>query len=209
MGSGMASFASAQDLDRFKPVRVRDWMARLQRTLTSTRRVAQRRRAAHRCTGFTLVEIMIVLVILGLFAAIVATQSKRPRELAILHACIVYQAALNKQLWTEFALSGDFPTSFDVIEAQMPPAGIEAVFSYIGGQDLDKGHGNDGDGNDADNPASGDPAEASGFYIRCEHNHSYLKVLFVDSGAQLPPMAIYDLADARGDMPANAGQGIN
>ena len=197
-----------QDLDRFNPVLVREWVMKLWRTLALTRRVAQLRRATHLGAGFTLVEIMIVLVILGLFAAIIATQSRRPRELAILHACIVYEAALNKQLWTEFALSGNFPNSFDVIAAQMPPAGIEATFSYIGGEDMDLGHGNDGDGNDADNPAGGDPTFAPSYYIRCEHDHSYLGVLFVDSGAQLPPLAIYDLADARGDMPVSAGKGI-
>ena len=206
MERDMATFTRTTVLDRFNPVLVRDWMTKLWRTVALTRRLAQLRRVTRLDTGFTLIEIMLVVVLIGVLAAIVGTQSKRPRELAILNACIAQHVALNQTLWTEFAMAGNFPNSFDVIEAQMPPAGIELVFLYIGGEDMDAGHGNDGDGNDPDNPGNGVAPFEPSYYIRCLHDHSFLKVLFVDSGAQLPPKAIYDLADAQEDMPITVGK---
>jgi hypothetical protein len=100
-------------------------------------------------------------------------------------------------------MNGDFPTSLDGVVDNMTASALSADFEYVGGNDFDKGHGNDWTGNDNDNPGNSNDGTGfnPGYYLRCAHDHSYLDILFVDSGNNMGPKVIRDEADARGTMP--------
>lgn len=166
------------------------------------------RRTIAGCQGFTLLELAIVVMILAILMLVGIQELRRPREQALLAACISYHVALNRSLWASYAEFGDFPNTLDGIIDNMSSWALTTEFEYAGGEDANKGHGNDWDGNDKDNPGGKtDPTvDNAGYYLRCGHDHSYLRVLFVDSGAYLPAKAIYDLADAQGEIP-NGGNG--
>jgi prepilin-type N-terminal cleavage/methylation domain-containing protein len=157
--------------------------------------------------GFTLLELMIAIMIVGTLVLIGIHASKRPREEALLASCISFHVAIQQSLFSEYALNGEYPNSLDDILAYFAQFegndfALNTEFAYAGGEDANKGHGNDWDDSDSDN--TGKKKDLSdgeaGYYLRCNHNHSFLKVLFVDSGAYVPPKAIYDEADARGDV---------
>jgi len=164
--------------------------------------------------GFTLLELMVAITIVGTLVLIGIHSSKRPREEALLASCIAFQLAIQQSLYSEYALNGDYPNSLDDILAyfgkfEANDFALSAEFDYAGGEDDNKGHGNDWDDSDSDNPGKKKNLTegGAGYYLRCNHNHSFLGVLFVDSGAYLPPKAIYDDADARGDTGAGGGNG--
>jgi hypothetical protein len=117
---------------------------------------------------------MMLLTLIGF------NESRRVQDHARVAACLSYQVALQRTLWGDYAMTGDFPNNINAILAMMPPSSIPADFSYAGGPG---------------GPLAGD------YYIRCNHDHSYVGVLFVDSGSFLPPKAIYNLAMARGAAP--------
>ncbi|MCK4304614.1 MAG: type II secretion system protein [Candidatus Eisenbacteria sp.] len=150
--------------------------------------------------GFTLVELMIVIVVLGLLTTVGINLARRARAHAEVAACISYQVALQRMLWLEYTINGEYPNNLDGVLANMPATtSIEAEFVYFGGEDANKGHGNDWDGHDGDNPGKkGGGADLPGYYLRCCHDHSAAGVLFVDSGSNLPPMAIRNENEARG-----------
>ena len=103
-------------------------------------------------------------------------------EHARVAACLRYSAVIQRTLWGDFAFAGEFPADL-VATLDRLPSGIMAqsyVYAPLGG----------GAGGGADQ-----------FYMRCEHNHSYVGVLFNDVGAYLPPKPIYALAAARGAQP--------
>lgn len=107
-------------------------------------------------------------------------ESHRMQQHARVAACLSYQAALQRTLWGEYALVGEFPNNINPVLATMPSTAVPVDFSYAGGL----GGGTSGD-----------------YYLRCNHDHSYVAVLFVDSGSLLPPKAIYHLGSARGNIP--------
>jgi len=152
-------------------------------------------------SGFTLVELAIVILLLGLLSMVGINEWRRLREQALVASCLSFHIALNRSLWGEYAKTGDFPNSLEGVIDNMDAWALQVEYKYVGGEDDDAGHGNDWDSDDADNPGnSGDgTVDNAGFYMRCGHNHSYVDVLFVDSGAYLPPKAIRDEEDARGD----------
>lgn len=106
-------------------------------------------------------------------------ETRRVREHAKVSACMQYHAAVQRSLWGDYALTGEFPDNLAGAINRLPNCSIGNVFDYKGG--LAGG-------------MSGD------YYMRCGHDHSYVGVLFVDSGSYLAPRAIYNLATARGNI---------
>ena len=129
--------------------------------------------------GFTLIEIAFACEVMMLLTLIGFNETRRVKEHARVAACMQYQASLQRALWGEYALTGDFPANAADVFNHMPDCSIGNDFTYKGGI------------------AEGFFGE---YYLRCSHNHSYVGVLFVDSGAYLPPKAIYNLASARGNI---------
>jgi prepilin-type N-terminal cleavage/methylation domain-containing protein len=180
----------------------------LRRSRKSSRERGTTTIAARCCSaGFTLVEVMVAVMILGVLIAICIQQSRRARENALLASCMSFHIAINREVFQRYAEFGDFPTNLDDILGDMHAYQLSSNFNYVGGEDFNKGHGNDWDGNDGDNPGkkNDDTGWNPGYYMRCAHDHSYLGILFVDSGNNLPPKAIRDEADARGVMPNGNG----
>ncbi len=130
--------------------------------------------------GFTLIEIAFACEVMMLLTLIGFNESRRVQEHARVAACLSYHVALQRTLWGDYAITGDFPNNIDPILVKMPSSSIEADFSYVGGPG---------------SPLAGD------YYLRCNHDHSYVAVLFVDSGSFLPPKPIYNLGLARGVVP--------
>jgi hypothetical protein len=127
--------------------------------------------------GFTLIEIAFACEVMMLLTLIGFNETRRVREHAKVAACLQYQASVQRSLWGDYALDGDFPDNLAEALHRMPDCSLGNDFDYQGGA-------------------------ANGFfdeyYMKCEHDHSYVGVLFIDSGAYLPPKAIYNLATARG-----------
>ncbi|MGD8413739.1 MAG: hypothetical protein PVF33_05880 [Candidatus Latescibacterota bacterium] len=132
-----------------------------------------------RVAGFTLIEIAFACEVIMLLTLIGFNETRRVKEHARVAACLQYQASFQRALWGEYALTGDFPVDEAAVLASMPNCSIGNDFEYKGGI------------------ANGLFGE---YYLRCSHDHSYVGVLFVDSGAYLPPKPIYNLATARGNI---------
>jgi hypothetical protein len=130
--------------------------------------------------GFTLIEIAFACEVMMLLTLIGFNETRRVREYAKVAACLHYQAALQRSLWGQYAMTGDFPGALGPIINQMPECSLGNDFDYKGGL------------------AAGLFSE---YYLRCAHDHSYVAVLFIDSGSYHPPKAIYNLASARGTIP--------
>ncbi|MBD3336069.1 MAG: prepilin-type N-terminal cleavage/methylation domain-containing protein [Candidatus Eisenbacteria bacterium] len=150
--------------------------------------------------GFSLTELMIVIIILRILADVGVNAVRKMRAHAEVAACIAYQEALQDMLWTRYAATGEFPNTLDAVLADMPPNdSIDPIFVYRGGEDANNGHGNDWDGHDGNNPGNGNEGQDTpGYYLRCDHDHSLVKVQFVDSGSFLPPEAIHLGEEPRG-----------
>lgn len=127
--------------------------------------------------GFTLIEMAFACEVIMLLTLIGFNETRRVKEHARVAACLQYQSSVQRTLWGDYALTGDFPDNVAAALDQMPNCSIGNDFSYKGGT-------------------------ASGFfgdyYLRCDHDHSYVGVLFIDSGAYLVSKPIYNLATARG-----------
>ena len=132
-----------------------------------------------RVAGFTLIEIAFACEVMMLLTLIGFNETRRVKEHARVAACLQYQSSVQRGLWGDYALTGDFPMDGAAAIAKMPKCSIGDAFDYKGG--LADGFFGD-------------------YYLRCAHNHSYVGILFVDSGAYLPPKAIYNLATARGNI---------
>jgi hypothetical protein len=130
-------------------------------------------------TGFTLIEIAFAVEVMMLLTLIGFNETRRIREHARVAACLQYQASVQRALWGDYALTGDFPANLAAALDQMPNCSIGNDFSYKGGM------------------ADGFFGE---YYLRCDHDHSYVGILFVDSGAYLSSKPIYNLATARGNV---------
>jgi hypothetical protein len=132
-----------------------------------------------RVAGFTLIEMAFACEVIMLLTLIGFNETRRVREHARVAACLQYQASIQRGLWGDYALTGDFPVDEAATLAQMPNCSIGNNFDYKGGI------------------ANGLFGE---YYLRCSHNHSYVGILFCDSGAYLPPKPVYNLAMARGNI---------
>jgi hypothetical protein len=135
--------------------------------------------SGRRVAGFTLIEIAFACEVIMLLTLIGFNETRRVKEHARVAACLQYQASFQRALWGEYALTGDFPVDEAPVLARMPNCSIGNDFEYKGGI------------------ANGLFGE---YYLRCGHDHSYVGVLFVDSGAYFPPKPIYNLATARGNV---------
>jgi hypothetical protein len=129
--------------------------------------------------GFTLIEIAFACEVMMLLTLIGFNETRRIREHARVAACLQYQSSVQRALWGDYALTGDFPDNLAAALDQMPNCSIGNDFSYKGGV------------------ADGFFGE---YYLRCDHDHSYVGILFVDSGAYLSSKPIYNLATARGNI---------
>lgn len=129
--------------------------------------------------GFTLIEIAFAVEVIMLLSLISFNETRSLKEHARVAACLQYHTVLQRTLWGDYALTGDFPAAIGPLLVRLPQCSVGNNFDYKGGLAA----GLDGD-----------------YYLRCSHNHSYVAVLFVDSGSYLPPKAIYNLASARGNI---------
>jgi hypothetical protein len=130
--------------------------------------------------GFTLIEIAFACEVMMLLTLIGFNETRRVREYAKVAACMQYQASIQRSLWADFAVDGDFTGDLNTALARLPDCSLGNDFEYTGGG------------------AAGLYGE---YYLRCNHDHSYVAVLFVDSGSYHAPKAIYNLASARGTIP--------
>lgn len=133
-----------------------------------------------RAAGFTLIEMAFACEVIMLLSLITFNETRSVKEHARVAACLQYHSVVQRSLWGEYAVAGDFPNALGPLLAKLPPCSIGNDFDYKGGL----GGGMSGD-----------------YYLRCTHNHSYVGVLFVDSGSYLPPKVVYNLASARGTIP--------
>jgi hypothetical protein len=129
--------------------------------------------------GFTLIEIAFACEVMMLLTLIGFNETRRVREHAKVAACLNYHASVQRSLWGDYAFSGDFPENLGATLTRIPPCSLGNDFSYKGG--LNEGLFGE-------------------YYLRCDHDHSYVGVLFIDSGSYLAPKAIYNLATARGNV---------
>jgi hypothetical protein len=129
--------------------------------------------------GFTLIEIAFACEVMMLLTLIGFNETRRIGEHAEVAACLQFQASMQRSLWGDYALTGDFPDNLNQALSKMPNCSLGNDFDYKGG---------------LANAFFGE------YYLRCDHDHSYVGVLFVDSGAYLPPKAVYNLATARGNL---------
>ena len=132
-----------------------------------------------RRAGFTLIEMAFACEVIMLLTLIGFNETRRIREHARVAACLQYQSSVQRALWGDYALTGDFPPNLAAALDQMPTCSLGDDFSYKGGM------------------ADGFFGE---YYLRCDHDHSYVGVLFIDSGAYLSSKPIYNLATARGNI---------
>ncbi len=131
--------------------------------------------------GFTLIEIAFAVEVMMLLSLVAFNETRRLKEQALVSACMRYEGVLQRNLWANFALDGEFPQDINAMLAKMPRGSQDKLYLYkpIGG---------------------GGAGGAEQFYIRCGHDHSYVGVLFNDTGAYFPPKPIYALAAARGNL---------
>lgn len=146
------------------------------RPLFATSPLRRGRGAARGHAGFTLLEIVFAVEVMLLLTIIGYSETWRVREHAKVAACMRYQAVIQRSLWGGFALSGSFPADIAATLAGLPTGVLAKAYKYNPTMALDQ------------------------YYMRCGHNHSYVGVLFCDSGAYLPPRAIYAMAAARGTL---------
>ena len=194
--TAVTDFAKSMALHSRHKAHGRRWAMRLN--------ARQIRNVLRSSAAFTQIELLVVLLICAILMALGIRESRRARENAKLASCMSFHIAINRNVFTAYAEYGDFPTSLDGIIDNMGAWGVSSNFQYVGGNDFDKGHGNDWSGNDPDNPGASNDGTGfePGYYLRCTHDHSYLGVLFVDSGNNMPPKPIYDESDARGTIPS-------
>jgi len=127
--------------------------------------------------GFTLIEIAFAVEVMMLLTLVTLNESRRLQQQALVAACMRYEGVLQRNLWADFALNGQFPAEINTMLSKMPRGAQDKLYSYK----------RSGAGNDQ-------------FYIRCGHDHSYVGVLFCDTGSYFPPKPIYALAAARGNL---------
>jgi len=152
-------------------------LARVTGVIKNARSVLQS--GGRRVAGFTLIEIAFACEVIMLLTLIGFNETRRVKEHARVAACLQYQSIVQRALWGDYALTGDFPIDGAATLAKMPACSIGDAFDYKGG--IAAGFFGD-------------------YYLRCAHDHSYVGILFVDSGAYLPPKTIYNLATARGNI---------
>ncbi len=126
--------------------------------------------------GFTLIEMAFVCEVIMLLTLVVFNESRRLKEQALVAACMRYEGVLQRNLWAQFAINGEFPADITAMLASMPRGAQDKLYTYT--------------------PIGAGTVE--NFYIRCGHDHSYVGVLFCDVGAYLTPKPIYAMAAARG-----------
>ncbi|MDH3198030.1 MAG: hypothetical protein OEO21_07300 [Candidatus Krumholzibacteria bacterium] len=158
-------------------------MKRLQHILRRLRRATRGRvlatgralRTRRSVAGFTLIEIAFACEVMMLLSLVAFSETRRLENHAKIAACMRYQGSIQRNLWAMFAFDGAFPPDIAPVLATMAVGAIPQTYDYaLVGPGADQ------------------------YYLRCGHDHSYVAVLFVDSGAYLPPKAIYVLAAARG-----------
>jgi hypothetical protein len=127
--------------------------------------------------GFTLLEIVFAVEVMLLLTLISYNETARVKHYARVAACQRYQGIMQRQFWAGYALDGEFPPDAVTLLNSLPTGAMEKVYEYAVTPAFDQ------------------------YYLRCQHNHAYVGVLFVDSGAYLLPKPIYALAAARGMIP--------
>lgn len=127
--------------------------------------------------GFTLLEIVFAVEVMLLLTLISFNETTRIKEHARVAACQRYQGIMQRQLWAGFALDGVFPADVVALLNSLPTGALAQTYEYAVNPTFDV------------------------YYLRCQHDHAYVGVLFVDSGAYLLPKPIYALAAARGAIP--------
>jgi hypothetical protein len=158
-------------------------MQRLARIFLRCRNAALRPAFARRSpigeAGFTLIEIAFACEVIMLLTLISFNETRRLREHARVAACLRYQAIIARSMWGQFALDGMFPADAVATLNGLPAGALDKTYQYkpLGG------------------PLRGE------YYMQCQHDHSFVAVLFIDSGAYLTPKPIYVLAAARGTIP--------
>jgi hypothetical protein len=127
--------------------------------------------------GFTLLEVVFCVEVMLLLTLISYNETSRVKEHAKVAACQRYQGIMQRQLWAGFALDGQFPADLVALLNSLPTGANAKTYDYAVTPAFDQ------------------------YYLRCQHDHAYVGVLFVDSGAYLLPKPIYALAAARGMIP--------
>jgi len=127
--------------------------------------------------GFTLLEIVFAVEVMLLLTLISYNETSRVKEYARVAACQRYQGIMQRQLWAGYALDGTFPPDAVALLNSLPTGSMEKVYDYAVTPTFEE------------------------YYVRCQHDHAHVGVLFVDSGAYLLPKPIYALVAARGAIP--------
>jgi len=127
--------------------------------------------------GFTLLEIVFAVEVMLLLTLIAYNETSRVKHYALVAACQRYQGIMQRQLWAGFALDGAFPADAVALLNGLPRGALTKTYDYAVTPTFEE------------------------YYVRCQHDHAYVGVLFVDSGAYLLPKPIYALAAARGAIP--------
>lgn len=143
----------------------------------ATRLLQDRRGGALSTAGFTLIEMAFTCEVIMLLTLISYNETSRVKEHARVAACQRYQGIMQRQLWAGFALDGQFPADLVALLNSLPTGALDQTYEYAV------------------------TATFEDYYLRCQHDHAYVGVLFVDSGAYLLPKPIYALAAARGAIP--------
>ena len=131
--------------------------------------------------GFTLLEVVFAVEVMLLLTLISYNETSRIKQHALVAACLRYQAIIQRSLWADYALDGYFPLTVDPTLNRLPRGAQDKLYVYA--------------------PLFVNVVGAEQYYMRCQHNHSFVGVLFIDSGAYITPKPIYVLAAARGADP--------
>ena len=142
----------------------------------------QRSRRRRKDSGFTLIELMVVVNIIGLLASIMVPSMMNHLHKARLARCIAEMHGLQTGLFMMATPGGVFPDAASYWDTVFPGSKPGPYFYLVDAEDWNLGHGNDLDGYDEQNPGGKERTSPDiKFVLMCQHDHAHLaKYVYIE-----------------------------